>query len=411
MRPRFWLLAAAPLLSLAPTAIAEPSSIPQFKAQEIDKTLTVGYGVRLGDVNGDGKPDIVVADSARVIWFENPTWKLHTIHGKLSKRDNVCLALHDIDGDGKLDVALGAEWDFNNTKDGGSLQWLRQGADIDQPWEVHPILESEPTLHRINFADLDGDGKVELIVGPLKGRDSTAGKNWMETGARLLSFQIPADPVKGPWEAKTLIDSLHVQHNFTVVGPPRSRGKGNDLLIASYEGVSTLSLGAGGKATLKHLGTGDQSDPKGALGTSEVKPGRLNGGNPFIATIEPFHGTQVVVYTPPGKDADRLWTRTVIDPKLKGGHGLCAADFDGDGNDEIVAGWREPTAGPGSVGVNLYRRAADGSWALHSLDAGGMATEDLTCGDLNGDGRVDIVAVGRATHNVKIYWNEGTAGK
>lgn len=38
-----------------------------------------------------------------------------------------------------------------------------------------------------------------------------------------------------------------------------------------------------------------------------------------------------------------------------------------------------------------------------------MATEDLAVADLNGDKRLDIVASGRATRNVRIYWNEGTA--
>ena len=38
-----------------------------------------------------------------------------------------------------------------------------------------------------------------------------------------------------------------------------------------------------------------------------------------------------------------------------------------------------------------------------------MAAEDLTLEDLNGDGRPEIIAAGRATHNVKIYWNEGPA--
>ena len=41
------------------------------------------------------------------------------------------------------------------------------------------------------------------------------------------------------------------------------------------------------------------------------------------------------------------------------------------------------------------------------VDDGGMATEDLMVGDFNGDRRPDIVASGRATHNIKIYWNEG----
>jgi hypothetical protein len=39
------------------------------------------------------------------------------------------------------------------------------------------------------------------------------------------------------------------------------------------------------------------------------------------------------------------------------------------------------------------------------VDAGGMATEDLAVGDFDADGRPDLVASGRKTANVKIYWN------
>jgi hypothetical protein len=41
----------------------------------------------------------------------------------------------------------------------------------------------------------------------------------------------------------------------------------------------------------------------------------------------------------------------------------------------------------------------------YTIDDGGMACEDALAADLDGDGRVDIIAGGRATHNVKIYWN------
>jgi hypothetical protein len=48
----------------------------------------------------------------------------------------------------------------------------------------------------------------------------------------------------------------------------------------------------------------------------------------------------------------------------------------------------------------------DGSWISERLDPGGVAVEDMVVADLNGDGKPDIIAVGRATGNVRIYWNE-----
>src|SRR4051794_25086669 len=86
------------------------AQIPHFKTDEIDKSLSIGYAVNLVDVNADGKPDIVVVDKDRVIWFENPTWKLRTIMSGQKSLDNVCMDAYDIDGDGRVDVALGAGW-------------------------------------------------------------------------------------------------------------------------------------------------------------------------------------------------------------------------------------------------------------------------------------------------------------
>jgi hypothetical protein len=56
----------------------------------------------------------------------------------------------------------------------------------------------------------------------------------------------------------------------------------------------------------------------------------------------------------------------------------------------------------------LHPLDSDGEkWEKHILDAKGLGSEDLICADLNGDGRIDIIGVGRSTKNVKIYWNEG----
>jgi len=65
-------------------------------------------------------------------------------------------------------------------------------------------------------------------------------------------------------------------------------------------------------------------------------------------------------------------------------------------------GWRDQ-----KPGVAVYRVDREGALVSKTMvDEGGMATEDLVVADLNGDKRPEIIASGRATRNVKIYWNE-----
>jgi len=54
----------------------------------------------------------------------------------------------------------------------------------------------------------------------------------------------------------------------------------------------------------------------------------------------------------------------------------------------------------------VYKRGTGDAWIKSMVDDGGMAAEDLAVADLNADGKPDIVAGGRATANLKIYWNE-----
>ncbi len=184
-----------------------------------------------------------------------------------------------------------------------------------------------------------------------------------------------------------------------------------DVLTASYEGVNLLTLDDG-KWQRRHLGAGHQANPKGKRGASEIKQGRLKNGKKFIATIEPWHGDQVVVYTEPGK-AGQMWDRHVIDEQLRWGHAVWTADLDGDGSDELIIGVRDDP-GPADKGVlrrgvRVYKVQDDkgARWARQLVDDGGVAVEDLAAADLDGDGRIDLVAVGRQTHNARIYWNLG----
>ena len=369
-------------------AQAPPASALQFRGEQIAADFGVGYAVAAGDINADGRTDVVAISGPDLVWFEAPSWQKRVMLSGQTPRDNVCFALHDIDRDGKLDVALGASWQPTNTTSGGTLHWVRQGATPDAPWELYQIAE-EPTLHRIRWADVDGDKRAELIVAPLHGRGSK-GPGWEGAGARVLVFTPPADPRRDPWSSAVADDTLHVLHNFL---PANFDGDPQDeLLTASREGVNLLKRDKAGTWRRTLVGEGSPG---------EIKMGRVSGRR-MLATVEPWHGKSVVVYA----EQPGTWTRTAIESEIAGGHALGWADFDGDGSDELAVGWRD-----GKPGVAIYAVNQDGSLkSKQMVDEGGMATEDLVIADLNADKRPDIVASGRATRNVKIYWNETAAG-
>ena len=380
-----------------PSEAKAPSAGMQFRAEEIATDFGIGYAVTTGDVNGDGRTDVVAINATDLVWFEAPSWQKRVILTGATPRDNVCLAVHDIDRDGRLDVALGASWQPTNTTSGGTLHWVRQGAPGAE-WTLHSIAE-EPTLHRIRWADVDGDGNRELLVVPLHGR-GTKGPDWQGQGARILIFTPPANPARDPWPVEVVDDTLHIVHNFLPTNMDDT--KAEEILTASREGVTLLHRAT--KTTIK-ADSRIKTDltiswirtliGEGAPG--EIKLGRV-GGRRMIATIEPWHGKSVVIYA----EQPGVWARSVIESEITGGHALGWADFDGDGNDELAVGWRDQ-----KPGVAVY--AVDRDGALKSkvtIDDGGMATEDLVVADLNGDKQPDIIASGRATRNVKIYWNE-----
>ena len=321
-----------------------------------------------------------------LVWFEAPGFQKQVILSGATPKDNVCLALHDIDRDGKLDVAIGASWQPTNTTGGGTLHWAKQGA-AGAPWELHSIAE-EPTLHRIRWADVDGDRTQELVVTPLHGR-GTKGPEWEGQGARILIFRPPANPAKDPWPMEVADDTLHILHNFLPVNFDKDPQE--ELLTASREGVSLLKRK--GKDAWSRTTIGEGSP-------GEIKLGRV-AGRRMIATVEPWHGQSIVIYA----EQPGTWARTVIESGIGGGHALGWGDFDGDGNDELAVGWRD--AKPVKPGVAIYTVDRNGALrSKHVVDEGEMATEDLAVADLNGDKKPDIVASGRATRNVKIYWNE-----
>jgi hypothetical protein len=234
-------------------------------------------------------------------------------------------------------------------------------------------------------------GKNFLAVLPLHGVGNVRGAG---EGVKLLGYR-PEDD----WKTFLIHKGFHLAHNFD---PVKWDDSGNEsLLVACQEGVHLLYPAAGKEWTARAM------TEKGA---GEVRLGKLPNGKRFIATIEPMHGNEVVI-NPEAEKGQWSQERVVIDDGLNQGHALVTGDFLGLGYDQVAAGWRQKAGQEKKVGIRLYVPTdQEGKvWKQHAvIDDNMMACEDMKAADLDGDGDLDLVAAGRATKNVIIYWNQSS---
>ena len=379
------------LLSLAATSLR---AAPEFKwsTREIGQ-ITIGYGLQLADVNGDGKTDIVLADKKTIQWYENPSWEKHVIASDLTERDNVCIAARDINGDGKAEIAVGGQWNFLETNKDGAVFYLVPPKDRIQAWS--PVqLPNDPSVHRMHWI-LGPDGSYSLVVKPLRGKGTIDG---IGPGLRVLEYIMPQDPT-GEWTLSVINQDLHQSHNFHPVNWDEDPEE--ELIIAAKEGSW-------------HFDRGEKGQPWEATQltknfSGEIRDGRLPNGKRFIACVEPMHGNTAAAYVEPD-GGEGLWPQLkVLDGAIKDGHAVAIDDFLGIGSDQVVVGWRamHPKDVPGDPGIKLFIPNEDGSqWTEQQLSGAEIAVEDIKAGDLNGDGKPEIVAAARQTKNLTIFFNE-----
>lgn len=367
-----------------------------MRAHTIDAAIQIGYGLAIADVDGDKRNDIILADAKQVVWYRAPKWEKFILVENLTPKDNVCVAARDLDGDGKAEIAVGAEWNPGDTIGSGAVFLLDPPADRTRRWTARK-LPHVPTTHRMHWVR-SANGTYGLAVLPLHGRGN---KNGTGVGVELLRYEWPWRPASAPEPMWAQASALHLTHNFDLL-PGTDGTAAEGLLVATKEGIRALFSPA----------KSAEPAPITTFAAGEVRRGTLTGGTAFIATIEPMHGHELVIYRDPPSSASprsvNPAARISVDATLLQGHGLATADLLGVGSDQVVVGWRGNKPGD-KVGIKVYAATdpTGAAWSLAGLvDNNQMACEDLKISDLNGDGRPDVIAAGRATKNVVIYWNE-----
>ncbi len=400
------VVSAAGLLTFTIAGADAPSTSVQFSTHLISDQLRGGYSVAIADVNHDGKLDIVpvAAGQPDLAWYENPGWERHVMLN--DKRAMLWASPADIDGDGIPEFALLADFGQDPKTSKGSVWLLKSQGDPKALWKSYPV-DAVPTAHRVTWADLEGNGKKEIVMAPFVGL-----KGWGEPkyqdNVPLLFWRVPAK-LDDQWKRATVDDKLYgvVHHLHAVKWNP---GKRDDLMIAGFDGIvlyTPSGKGAKLKFDRKQLAKGDEPrivPGAGGMtqGSNDVYPIHIKGKR-FLAAEEPWHGDEIVVYTNKAGE----WTRNVIFKGLVQGHEMAVGDLNGDGRDDIVAvdvtNRGRPT--PASVHIFYSEDDAGTQWRHELLDENMMAGSGVVVADINGDGRPDIVAI--SGNSVKYYENLG----
>lgn len=266
------------LLTVCFAAGEGPAGEVQFREHVIEASIPGSYSLLVTDINKDGKPDVIglTQRSTELAWYENPTWARHVLVKDMSGLVNMAAA--DVDGDGIPEITLESGFSMVAAKSEGLVWLLHHQGDPREPWKATKI-DTLTTSHHIAWADIDGDGKLELINAPLIGPKALAPR--YEDKAPLVYYRT-AD-----WKRRVIDDQINgVLH---LVRPVHwNGGKREQLLSASFEGIKLHEAhGSGEKIRWENklLAKGHEEQAPRA-GTSDVAVGHLNKRR-YLAAVEP----------------------------------------------------------------------------------------------------------------------------
>lgn len=116
-----------------------------------------GEGIAVGDIDGDG--DLDVSNGGR--WYENPTWTERSIDPEIEQL-NTRVRVADINQDGRMDVIVAPS-------EGGELDLAWYGTDdpLTGAWTKHIVASGVDRHHTLQIGDMDLDGQLDIISGEM----------------------------------------------------------------------------------------------------------------------------------------------------------------------------------------------------------------------------------------------------
>jgi hypothetical protein len=343
-------------------------------------TLPRARGVAVGDVNGDGLPDLaaVGGDDRVAVW-------LGVGGGVFSPRASypagmtnvVAVAAGDVNGDGRADIAVGGM----DVRDGGAVNagtvavLLSTGSGLSSPTAYPAGASAE--VNDVVIADLDGDGHPEVTaatvywtgLGVMRGRGDGTFDAMVGYPGAGYAYSVRIGDLNGDGRLDMAVGN---GYGVTVL---------TQTTTGTFQAIVVQQTGGPGQGVTFSTSFAQSSGE--IAGAISVGIGDLDGdGVPDVAAGVGQYDVMVLRNTGDG----HLQNTSPLHHDLPGD--LAAADFNGDGRlDLVVSNW-------GTLDLGMLLGNGDGTFQPevdHPLAEDGSAPAGLVTADLNLDGKPDLV--------------------
>jgi hypothetical protein len=304
-------------------------------------------GIEVGDIDGDGKPDIAVVGGIGVAIYRNthssgtistssfaPKVEFATQYGCNKVR------LGDLDGDGKIDMALTSSnnrlYIFRNTSTVGSISFAAR-IDITTPGDPQ-VGTGQP--YGLALGDLDGDGMKEVVIAntnPVMGYDGTVSiyHNTSTIGSISLANPVTLDALEYAWDVA--ISDVDVDGKPDVVITETR----TYIRVSVFRNISSVgSIAMENRVDYLTYPSPNQYTPR------TVVPADIDGDSKPDFVIGNFESSSISILrntsTPGTIDANSFTEPVVFNIRGSVGsdtyiHHIAAADLDNDGKKEVIA--------------------------------------------------------------------------
>ena len=381
------------LLNTTPAGAA----VPSFGAVQSINASCAPQSITTADINGDGKPDVVFAcpfDNKVTLLLNTTTTgasttsftaQIFTVAGPSS------LKAIDLNGDNKLDLIV---TDTNNNQVVVMLNSTTVGAASASFFGTQSFATGMSPTSVIS-ADINGDGKPDLVVGNRLSNSLSVLLNTTSNGATTASFT--AQQVFATGTYPTWVSAI----DFNGDGKP-------DLAVANYNSANLsilLNTTTTGAATPSFAT--QQIFPTGSHPSSIVSADANGDGKADLLVTNSFDNTVSVFsnYTATSSSTAGFATHTFatgFEPQS-----AVAIDLNADGRLDVLS--VNASGGDVSVLMNTTVAPALGFVAKQNLGTGSYSN-GVTSADINGDGKLDLIEVDRADNTVSVFINNTPTG-